>query len=57
MDEPPETKRRLLESFERALRELEFEHVLLAHGGPVIGDGRDRLAELVRAGGRTAFAF
>ncbi len=57
MDEPPETKRRLLESFERALRELEFEHVLLAHGGPVIPGGRERLAELVRAGGRTAFVF
>lgn len=57
MDDPPETKRRLLQSFERALRELDFDHLLLAHGGPVIGDGRDQLDELVRTGGRTAFTL
>jgi hypothetical protein len=34
---------------------LEFEHLLLAHGGPVIGEGRKLLQELVEAGGRTAF--
>ena len=57
MDDPPETKRGLLDSFERALRELDFEHVLLAHGGPVIGDGRQRLETLISAGGRTALTF
>jgi hypothetical protein len=54
MDDPPGTKRGLLDSFERAVRELDFEHVLLAHGGPVIGDGREQLEALIRAGGRTA---
>ncbi len=57
MDDPPRTKQGLLAAFARLLEELDFEHLLLAHGGPVIGDGRDRLAELVRTGGRTAFEF
>ncbi|HXN37001.1 MAG TPA: IPT/TIG domain-containing protein [Solirubrobacteraceae bacterium] len=35
--------------------ELDFAHLLLAHGGPVIGDGRALLADLVDGGGRTAF--
>jgi glyoxylase-like metal-dependent hydrolase (beta-lactamase superfamily II) len=55
MDDPPGTKRGLLASCERLLAELDFEHLLLAHGGPVIGDGRALLAELVQSGGRTAF--
>lgn len=55
MDEPPQTKQGLLDAFARLLGELDFEHVLLAHGGPVIGDGRARLQELVDSGGRTAF--
>jgi hypothetical protein len=55
MDDPPATKRGLLERFERLLGENEFDHLLLAHGGPVIGDGRALLAELVESGGRTAF--
>jgi Metallo-beta-lactamase superfamily len=57
MDDPPETKRRLLAAFGRALRDLDFDHVLLAHGGPIIGDGRAQLQDLVDAGGRTAFTF
>lgn len=55
MDEPPETKRAILASCARLLQQLEFDHLLLAHGGPVIGDGRALLAELVESGGRTAF--
>src|SRR5438067_9776792 len=55
MDDPPATKRGLLGSCERLLGEVEFVHLLLAHGGPVIGDGRDQLQELVDSGGRTAF--
>jgi hypothetical protein len=55
MDDPPATKRHLLDAFTRLLRELDFEHLLLAHGGPVIGDGRARLQALVDCGGRTAF--
>lgn len=55
MDEPEKTKQGLLASFRRLLDELEFEHILMAHGGPVLGDGRERLADLVEAGGRSAF--
>src|ERR1017187_8577745 len=55
MDDPSDTKRQLLDAFARLLRELDFEHLLLAHGGPVIGDGRAQLQELVESGGRTAF--
>lgn len=55
MDDPPATKRGLLASCERLLGELDFDSLLLAHGGPVIGDGRTLLEELVAGGGRTAF--
>jgi hypothetical protein len=57
MDDPPSTKQGLLGAFTRALEELEFEHVLLAHGDPLVGNGRAALQELVRVGGRTAFEF
>ena len=55
MDDPPATKRELLAAYSRLLDELDFEHVLLAHGDPLIGDGRARLQEVVDIGGRTAF--
>jgi hypothetical protein len=55
MDDPPETKRGLLSAYGRLLQELDFAHLLLAHGGPVIGDGRERLQDLLDSGGRTAF--
>jgi hypothetical protein len=55
MDEPEQTKRGLLAACERLLSELEFEHLLLAHGGPHIGNGRELLQDLVDSGGRTAF--
>ncbi|HWJ51183.1 MAG TPA: hypothetical protein VNR42_09190 [Solirubrobacteraceae bacterium] len=55
MDDPPATKRGLLAACERLIAELDFEHLLLAHGGPVIGNGRELLQELVDCGGRTAF--
>ncbi len=55
MDDPPETKRGLLAACARLLAEIDFDHLLLAHGGPVIGDGRELLADLVECGGRTAF--
>ncbi len=55
MDDPPQTKRHLLDAFARLLRELDFEHLLLAHGGPVIGDGRAQLQALVARGGSAAF--
>jgi hypothetical protein len=55
MDDPPRTKRGLLAACERLLDEVEFDHLLLAHGGPAIGDGRELLRDLVDARGRTAF--
>jgi glyoxylase-like metal-dependent hydrolase (beta-lactamase superfamily II) len=55
MDDPPRTKHKLLSSCERLLGELDFEHVLLAHGGPVIEQGRVLLQDLLDSGGRTAF--
>jgi hypothetical protein len=55
MDDPPQTKRALLAACGRLLEAHEFEHLLLAHGGPVIGDGRSQLQELIAVGGRTAF--
>ncbi len=55
MDEPEQTKQGLLDAYSRLLAELDFEHLLLAHGGPLIGDGHARLQELVDCGGRTAF--
>jgi|CZKG01.1.fsa_nt_gi hypothetical protein len=55
MDDPPATKRGLLEACSRLLGELDFDSLLLAHGGPVIGDAREHLQELLDCGGRTAF--
>jgi hypothetical protein len=57
MDDPPHTKRALLAALARLLAELDFDHLLLAHGAPLVGDGRARLQELVDCGGRTAFEF
>jgi hypothetical protein len=48
-DDPDGVRRGLLASFERLLV-LDFEHLLLAHGLPLVGDGRERLSEFVRAG-------
>jgi hypothetical protein len=47
MDDPEETKAGLVESYRR-LAELDFRHLLLAHGGPVVDTGRDALAAFVR---------
>jgi Metallo-beta-lactamase superfamily len=55
MDEPQLTRQGLLAAFARLLAERDFEHLLLAHGGPVIGDGRAQLREFIDNGGRTAF--
>ncbi len=55
MDDPEGTKQGLLSAYRRLLEELDFEHLLLAHGGPLVGNGRAKLEELVSSGGRTAF--
>ena len=47
MDEPDHTKAGLLHAY-RGLLELEFEHLLLAHGKPVVGEGKRALEEFAR---------
>jgi hypothetical protein len=54
MDDPEETKDGLLQAFSEVLDDYDFEHLLLAHGLPLIGNGRAELEQLVREGGRTA---
>ena len=48
MDDPERTKEGLRESYRR-LAELDFEHLLLAHGDPVVGNGRDALRAFANA--------
>ena len=43
MDEPTRTKEGLRESYRR-LAKLDFQHLLLAHGEPFVGTGREALA-------------
>jgi hypothetical protein len=43
MDDPERTKEGLRESYAR-LAQLDFDHLLLAHGDPFVGDGREALA-------------
>jgi hypothetical protein len=46
MDEPEKTKERLLDAY-RGLLERDFEHLLFAHGEPLIGGGRGALKEFL----------
>lgn len=43
MDEPETTKEGLRAAYRRLADELEFDHLLLAHGDPFVGDGREAL--------------
>jgi hypothetical protein len=54
MDDPEQTKAGLLEAFSQVLKDYEFEHLLLAHGLPLVGNGRRELERLIGEGGRTA---
>ena len=54
MDDPPATKRGILRALESILETHEVEHVMLAHGDPMLADGGEQLRELIAAGGRTA---
>lgn len=42
-DDPEAEKRRLREGFARLVEQVDFDHLLFAHGTPIIGDGRERL--------------
>ena len=44
-DDPEAEKRDIKQTLARLAEELEFEHLLLAHGAPVPGEGRERLRE------------
>ncbi|HWC86996.1 MAG TPA: MBL fold metallo-hydrolase [Solirubrobacteraceae bacterium] len=43
MDDPEATKGRLRDAYRRLLEELDFDHLLLAHGDPIVGDGKQAL--------------
>jgi hypothetical protein len=47
-DDPEGVKAGLKEAFTRLLS-LDFEHLLLAHGLPVVGDGKERLREFLES--------
>lgn len=49
MDEPEQTKRALKEAYARLADELEFEHLLTAHGEPVVGGARGALRSFAAA--------
>ena len=49
MDDPEGTKSGLRAAYRRLADELEFEHLLLAHGDPIVGGGREALAAFARA--------
>jgi hypothetical protein len=48
-DDPEAEKRDIKQTLARLAEELEFEHLLLAHGPPIPGEGRERLREFVNA--------
>lgn len=54
MDDPPGTKRGLVVALGSVLDTYEIEHVLLAHGEPMLGDGGEQLRQLITDGGQTA---
>ncbi len=48
MDDPPETKRGIQNACRGLLeRDFEFEHLLFAHGEPLLNDGREALKKFV----------
>ena len=49
MDDPPAERRGIREGLARLAAELDFAHLLLAHGTPLVGDGRERLREFAVA--------
>jgi hypothetical protein len=50
LDDPPSTKRALKDAYGRLVEELDFDHLLLAHGTPIIANGRDALSRFASAG-------
>jgi hypothetical protein len=50
MDNPEETKRDIVAGLRRLL-DLDFDHLLFAHGDPIVGGGKDALRHFVEARG------
>ena len=48
MDDPEETRAGLRRAYGSLLDELEFDHLLLAHGNPVVGDAEEQLRALLQ---------
>jgi hypothetical protein len=46
-DDPEAVKDGLLEAYQRLLDDVEFDHLLLAHGDPFVGDGATVLRSFV----------
>jgi hypothetical protein len=49
-DDPEAEKRDIKATLGRLAEELDFEHLLFAHGDPIPGEGRERLREFAAAG-------
>lgn len=50
MDDPERTKEGLRAAYRRLADELDFQHLLLAHGEPFVGDGREALRSFAVTG-------
>jgi hypothetical protein len=48
-DDPDAQNQRLRDGFARLAAEVDFDHILLAHGPPIVGDGRERLRAFAAA--------
>jgi hypothetical protein len=57
MEDPERDREKMLGELRRLLEEISFSNLLMAHGGPVLRDGRERLEQMVQAGGPAAFEF
>jgi hypothetical protein len=42
-DDPEAEKQRLRDGFARLVQVADFDHLLFAHGTPIVGDGREQL--------------
>ena len=49
IDDVGAEKQAIREGLARLAAELDFEHLLLAHGDPIVGDGRELLREWAEA--------
>jgi hypothetical protein len=52
-DDPAAVKKGLIAAYSRLVEEYDFTHLLLSHGGPIIGDGRAQLEAFLLGGGRS----